>query len=304
MLSLSAKAFLLVAGFISSAGIAVAQDLEPRAYAASPVGANFLVVGGGRSSGDVLIDPSLPLEDVQASVNSAFLGAGTTFAFFGRTALFVAAFPYAWVTATGNVGESAREVSRSGFADPRIKLSVNFVGGRALTLREFSNAERPTIVGASFTVVPPLGRYDRSKLVNLGANRWSFKPEVGISHPLGNWTVDGYAGVWLFTANDEFYTGSSLRTQQPIFAFQGHASYTLKPRLWVAFDATWYSGGVTTVDGIEKADLQRSTRVGATLSLPLTSQQSLKFAFSKGATTRVGSDFTTVSAAWQLTRFD
>jgi hypothetical protein len=58
MLSLRAKAFLLAAGFISSAGMAVAQDLEPRAYAASPVGGNFLVVGGGRSSGDVLIDPS------------------------------------------------------------------------------------------------------------------------------------------------------------------------------------------------------------------------------------------------------
>src|SRR5262245_14863875 len=67
--------------------LAQAQDVEPRAYVASPVGSNFVVVGIGRSTGAVVVDPSLPVEDVEAHVNAATIGAGRTFSLFGRTAL-------------------------------------------------------------------------------------------------------------------------------------------------------------------------------------------------------------------------
>jgi hypothetical protein len=121
---------------------------------------------------------------------------------------------------------------------------------------------------------------------------------------LKKWTLDAYAGVWLFTTNGEFYTGSSTRTQDPVVSIQAHTSFTVRPRLWVAFDATWYFGGTTTVDGISREDRGSNTRIGATLSLPLTRQQSLKFGYNKGATTRIGADFTTISGAWQLSWFD
>jgi hypothetical protein len=222
---------------------------------------------------------------------------------FGRTALVVAALPYVWADASGRIGEAAARATRSGLGDPRIKVSVNLLGGRALTPLEFARTPRSTIIGASIGVAPPLGQYYRTKLVNLGANRWSFKPEIGMSHFIGNWTIDGYAGVFLFTRNDEFYTGTSRRTQQPIIAVQAHASYTMRPRLWIAFDSTWYSGGTTIVDGVEKADLQRSSRVGVTTSMPLGRRHSLKFSASSGATTRVGADFTTFAAAWQVSWF-
>ena len=281
-----------------------AQELEPRAYAASPVGLNFLVVAAGRSTGGVLLDPSLPIEDVQATVNSLALGYGKTFSLFGHTALAVAAVPFAWADASGLVADTPGHVSRSGLADPRLKLSVNLVGGRALTPREFARASRPTIVGVSLTVLPPLGQYDRTKLINLGSNRWSFKPEVGVSRAITRWTMEGYAGVWLFTANDQFYRGTSIRKQEPVVALQGHVSYTLKPRLWFSGDTTWYSGGTTSVDGVQKADLQRNSRVGATMSLALSRQQSFKISGSTGATTRVGADFKTLAVAWQLAWFD
>ena len=282
--------------------MAGAQDLEPRAYAASPIGVNFLVAGFGRSAGGVVVDPALPVEDVEATVDAFTVGAGTTFNLFGRTALLVGGAGYVWAEATGRVGEDAREVSRSGLADPRFKLSVNLLGGRALTPQEFARAgERKTIVGVSLTVIPPLGKYESSKLINLGSNRWSFKPEVGVSRLIRRkWTLDGYAGVWMFTENGEFYPGSAVRTQQPVLTLQAHVSYTFKPRLWVAVDGTWYSGGTTSVDGIEKADLQRNSRLGLTTSLPLTRQQSLKIAGSTGATTRIGADFQTIGVAWQL----
>jgi hypothetical protein len=285
-------------------GTAAAQDLEPRAYAASPVGTNFLALAAVRSSGGVLVDPSLPIEDVQATVSSLSVGFGRTFSLFGRTALVGAGLPFARANVSGRVGEEAGRVIREGMADLRIRLAVNLVGGRAVTVREFAGARRPTIVGVSLVTVPPLGKYDRTRLINLGANRWAFKPEVGVSHAIQRWTIDAYAGVWLFMENDEFYTGASVRAQRPIVSIQTHASYTFRPRLWIAADATWYSGGSTTVDGVAKRDLQRNSRIGATLSLPLPGQQSIKFAGSAGATTRIGSDFTTFAAAWQVSWFD
>jgi hypothetical protein len=280
-----------------------AQDLEPRAYAASPIGTTFLVVAGARSTGSVLTDPSLPIEDAQATVGAVAIGGGTTLNLFGRTALIIGVLPIARAHATGRVGETTGSVDRTGLGDARAKLSVNLLGGRALGVKEFVRSERPTIVGVSLSIGAPTGQYDRSKLINLGGHRWAFKPEAGISHRVNNWTVEGYAGVWLFTDNDEFYTGSAIRSQARILTFQSHVSYTFKPRLWVAADGTWYSGGTTTINGVRKADLQRNSRVGATMSLPIGRWQSLKFSGSTGATTRVGSDFNTLGVAWQLSWF-
>jgi hypothetical protein len=279
--------------------IASAQDLEPRAYAASPVGLNFVLVGIGRSSGGVVVDPSLPVEDVEATVGALTVGAGRTFDLFGRTALIVGAAPIVRVHATGHIGEDAASVSRVGLADPRIKLSVNLLGGQALGPREFSTVDRPTIVGVSLTAALPLGQYDRTKLINIGSHRWSLKPEIGVSHRIRKWTLDAYVGTWFFTENDEFYTGSSVRTQKPVAALQGHVSYTVKPRLWFAADGTWYTGGTTTIDGVGRADLQRNSRLGFTASLPAAKQQSVKVTGSSGATTRIGADFKTIGVAWQ-----
>ena len=299
-----APLWLCLAVAIGSVRLAHAQELEPRAYTAAPTGVNFLVVAGGRSTGGVVVDPSLPVDDVQATIESVGLGLGRTIDLFGRTGLILAVVPYAWGDVTGSVGEETRRITRSGLADPRVKLSVNLLGGRALTPREFARTTRSTIVGVSVAVAPPLGQYTGKKLINLGANRWAVKPEIGVSHALGKWTIEGYSGLVVFTTNHEFYTGTSVRTQSPVVALQAHVSYTLRRQLWAAFDATWYSGGTTTVNGTQKGDLQRNSRVGGTLSFPIGRQQSIKFSGSTGATTRIGADFRTFGAAWQLTWFD
>ena len=295
---------LFAAASVAPGGAVTAQELEPRAYAASPVGLNFLVVAGSRSGGDVLVDPSLPLDDVEATVYSAAIGAGRTMDVLGRTTLVMAVLPYAWLDATGSVAEEARRVARAGLADPRFKVAVNLIGGRALTAREFASGAPRTIVGVSLAVLPPLGHYERSRLINVGANRWAFKPEIGLSQAFSRWTVEAYGGVALFTANDRFYPGALVRRQQPIAALQAHVSYTQRPRLWVAFDATWYSGGTTQVDGVAQADLQRNSRVGATLSVPVSRQQSVKISTSVGATTRIGANFRTIGGAWQIAWLD
>jgi len=299
--TLPPRLFLLTAAIWAAAVRPLgAQELEPRAYSASPVGMTFLVFGAGRSSGSVLIDPSLPLDDVRARLGVATVGVGQTFDLASRTALVVVAVPYARARLSGELDTGRREGERSGWADARVRLSVNLVGGRAMRAREFAAAPRGPILGASLSVVAPTGSYRSSRLVNIGSNRWSFKPELGVSVPAGRWTLETYGGCWIFTANDAFYPGTAARQQAPVASLQAHVSYSMRPRLWLAFNATWYTGGVTSIDGVEKGDLQRNSRIGTAISIPFGRSQSLKAAFSTGATTRIGGDFETVAVTWQI----
>lgn len=293
------RAAILSAAVAVGGGPAAGQDLEPRAYAATPVGTTFLVLATGRTSGGVFTEPTLPIEDVNATLGAVTAGVGHTFDLFTRTALIVGSMPYARGTVSGRIEEDSSEATRIGWADARVKFSVNLFGDRARRAREFRSVRRSTIVGASLTTILPLGQYHGNRLVNIGSNRWAFKPEAGVSIPAGRWMLDAYGGVWLFAANDDFYPGDVRREQAPIVALQGHASYTIRPRLWAAFNATWYSGGQSTIAGIRRDDRQRNSRVGATLSFPLYRSQSLKLTYSTGATTRVGGDFNTIAIAWQ-----
>ena len=47
------------------------------------------------------------------------------------------------------------------------------------------------------------------------------------------------------------------------------------------------------------ADLQRNSRLGATISIPVTKRQSLKFSGSSGAVTNIGADFISIGVAYQ-----
>jgi hypothetical protein len=267
------------------------------------VGANFLVLSTVRSTGGVLFDPSLPFTNVDAQLNAGALAYGHTFGWFGHAASAALAVPYAWGTLSGDVGESQHEIHRSGLADAQLRLALNLIGGPALGPAEFMRRDPETTLGASLTIVAPSGQYDSSKLINIGANRWAFKPEVGISYPVSRWYLETYVGVWLFTANTDYNDGAR-REQNPIGTLQGHVSYTVRPRLWAALDATFFTGGRSSINGMPNADLQANSRVGITLSVPVGKRQSLKFAFSDGATTRFGGDFITYGVAWQYLWFN
>jgi len=287
-----------------STGAALAQDMEPRAYSSSPVGMNFMAVAVGNTRGAILFDPTVPITDASADLNLGSLGYARSFGIGGKQGLIAAGVSYARGDLEGLVGNAQQRIGRSGLADLRIRASLNFVGPGAMTREQFATAPRKTIVGVSLTVQAPTGQYDETHLINIGTNRWAFKPEVGVSVPVGRWFLDAYAGIWLFTDNDEFYTGDSTRKQDPLYAAQAHASYTFKSRAWVAFDATWYAGGEATIDDGPPSSRQNTTRLGGTFSMPVTRHQSVKVAASTGASARLGSDFDTYLVGWQIAWFD
>jgi hypothetical protein len=294
-----------VLGLVASLALganAAAQELEPRAYSPNPTGANFVLLAYVHSTGDVVFDPAVPITNVSAGINATALFYGRTFGLFGRSASAAVQLPYVWGTIDGDVFEERRSVYRSGLADLRLRLTTNLLGGPALAPREFAQRRPRTTLGASVVVVAPTGQYDPAKLINVGTNRWSFKPELGLSYPAGRWFVELYGGAWLFTDNDDFFRGSR-REQQPLASFQTHVSYVFRPRLWLAGDATFYTGGRTTVDGVEKADLQRNSRFGLTLAVPVKRRSALKISWARGLMTRVGGDFDTLAVGYQFLWF-
>jgi hypothetical protein len=278
--------------------VGTAQELEPRAYSPSPVGTTFLVVSDSQSSGSAVFDATSPFSDVHARFSVAGVGAGQVFDLAGKQANLLLLLPYAWGDVSGDVGGSQHSVRRSGLADTELSFSMLLLGGPALGPVAFASREQGPILGVSLTVVAPDGQYDSTKLINISSNRWAFKPEIGCSVPVGGWQWDVYQALWLFEDNDDFY-GGHRRAEDPILSTQVHLSYTIRPRLWLAADATYYAGGAVTLDGAPSSGRQSNVRAGLTASLPLTQKQSLKLNYSNGAVTRVGGNFRTIGVAWQ-----
>ena len=275
-----------------------AQDLEPRAYANTPVGLNFLIAGYAYSEGGVGIDPSIPLKDAEVQSHTAVLAYVRTLDVWGKSGKFDVVLPYAWVSGSATFEGQPHQRDVSGFGDPRFRFSVNLYGAPALSLKEFADYKQDVIVGASLQVSAPGGQYDSSKLLNIGAKRWWVKPEIGISKSLGPWTLELATGVTFYTDNGNFFGGKTLE-QDPIYSVQGHLLYNFGHGVWGAVDGTYYTGGRTTLDGVRGDDLQENVRVGVTLALPVNRHNSIKLYGSTGAFARTGSDFNVVGIAWQ-----
>jgi hypothetical protein len=277
-----------------------AQDLDPRGYVWVPVNATILVAGFSGSHGAVVTDAASPVQDLNATVETPSLGLAHTFALFGSTAQALAAMPYSWAHVSGTVVGVGKTVDRSGFSDMRLRFSVLLRGGPAARADEIARAPRRTIVGVSLNVVAPTGEYMADKLINLGTSRWAFRPEVALSQPFGRrGLIDVYAGVWLFTENSQYFPGTAVRSQAPMSAVQAHLSYNIQPLMWAAFDATFYAGGTSTVNGVEQDDRKSNSRVGATVVFPIGRRNSIKIAGSTGAIVRSGANFSTLSLGFQ-----
>jgi hypothetical protein len=275
-----------------------AQSMEPLSYTNAPIGLNFLVMGYAYQTGDVLVDPTLPLKNIKATVDSAFVAYSRVVDFWGQSGNLALVMPYAWLSAAGDVFEKHMQVDRAGLSDLALRLSVNLLGAPALSLSEFPRYRQDVIVGASFQMTAPTGQYFPSKLVNIGANRWSFKPEFGVSKALSPWTLEGAVGVTLFTDNNDYFGGNS-RHQNALFSVQGHAIFNFTSRMWAALDATYYTGGRTSLNGSQDADLQNNSRWGGTYAYSLTRHNSIKLYFSSGLTARTGTEFQTYGIGWQ-----
>jgi len=283
---------------IAAIPAAHAQEIEPRSYSTAPVGINFLIAGYGYTQGGFPTDTGLPITDPKLETSNTVFAYARSLELWGKSAKFDAIVPYTWLSGTAVYNGQPVERVVNGLGNPLFRVSINFFGAPPLSLKEFSRYEQDLIVGASLQVSPPWGQYDDERIVNIGTNRWLFKPEIGVSKAFGAWTLEGAAAVTLFTDNNDFY-GGNKRVQDPLYSVQGHVIYSFRNGVWASADATWFGGGRTTLNGALRNDLQQNSRIGATLAFPVDRYNSIKFAVSSGVSARTGNSFDLIALAWQ-----
>ena len=293
-----AAAALVAAAIVVPERSVHAQALEPRSYANTPVGINFLLLGYGYTDGDVAFDASVPITDAKVHVHTGLLAYARSLDLWGLSGKALAVLPVADASGTAKVKGQGRDREIFGLGDPLLRMSVNFFGAPALTMEQFPAYRQDLIVGAGLQMTVPLGQYDSTKLLNIGTNRWSFKPELGVSKAWGPVTLEAIPAITFFTNNDDFLGGKTLE-QEPIYSVQGHLIYEFFPAFWASLNATYYTGGRTTVGG-QTSERQENVRLGLTTALSLSRHQSIKLSGSTGVYNRTENDFWAVGIAWQL----
>lgn len=282
----------------------MAQDIEPRRWTPLPVGLNITGLGFVHTDGDIALDPVLELDDVKVKRNTVVASYLHALDFFGKSARFDVRVPYQRAEWKGLLKGASRTEQRTGFADPRIRLSINFLGAPALKkeeLREY-RAAHPinTVVGAAVAVTLPLGEYKRDKLLNLGKNRFVIRPQVGFVHTRGSWSYELTGSVSFFTDNDEFF-GNSKREQDPLFAGQTHLVYSSRRGWWVSIGTGYDYGGESKIDGVKKDDRRREVLFGISTGFAFHRTSSVKIAY-VGSRTRkdIGADTDNLAIAYSI----
>ena len=279
------------------------QDLEPGLLSSVPIGGNFAIAAYGRSTGNILLDNSLPVEDLNARLNNFLLGYAHSFKLFNKVAKFDAIIPYAFGDFKGLLEGVPAQRERSGFADPSFRLSLILLGLKPLKPVDFFQEEQKKFkLGASLRISVPLGQYYEDKLINLGTNRWSFKTGLAGSYTLNKKLIfELHLDTWLFTDNNDFF-GGNTQTQEPLFGAQLHATYIFTHRFWMALSLGEVFGGKIAVNGVEKEMLNNS-RYGISAAYKLKKNHSLKASFTNRLYTRTGNDFNTLLIAYQFMWF-
>lgn len=82
-----------------------AQDLEPRSLSAMPTGGNFAIVAYGHTSGNILIDNTLPIEDLEANLNNVVLAYAHSLKLLNKLAKIDVIVPYSFGRFEGIVSD-------------------------------------------------------------------------------------------------------------------------------------------------------------------------------------------------------
>jgi hypothetical protein len=185
--------------------VAHAQDLVPGAYTPGPVG--FNVRHRQLQPWRRGFDPALPLEDGRATIWTWSLGLNRTLNIGGRYSSVGLGMPFLHGHLDGILLGQLQAATLSGQGDLAGRIAVNLHGAPAMSRQEFAKYRASTVLGVSLVVTAPVGRYNYSHYVNIGANRWSFKPELRLLRRRGRWTFEGNLATSFYTDNTKVAAG-------------------------------------------------------------------------------------------------
>lgn len=280
--SLLSGFWLLLLVFSLSTFFCQGQELQPRRWSHLPMNVNFAGSGYVHTTGDILFDPVLQIENVEVEMHSVLFSYIRTFELLGKSARVDFAQGYRDAHWKGLLSGEPATAYRSGLTDGSFRIAVNLWGAPPLKGKEFAEyrakMDRETIVGAALVMQFPSGNYLDDKLLNIGSNRFTFKPQFGVVHNRGPWTTELTTAVWFFTENDDFWNGNQFE-QDPLYTLQAHLVYTFRPGLWVGGGVAYGIGGESTLNGIYKDDQKGNLVGGVSVGIPISKKVGIKFTY-------------------------
>jgi hypothetical protein len=203
----------------------------------------------------------------------------------------------------GSVSGTIIQGSTTGVGDSSYTLAMLLKGGAAISVEQFADYKPTTTVGISLTISAPTGPYNPNQLLNLGSDRWSFKPEIALSHPFGpeqKWQLDAYGNAYFFTDNTSYH-GVEILRQQPLPGIEGHISYSLINSLWASLDTRYSFRGSTLVNGVNQNNAQQNFILGSEVNLSLSPRNSVVFEFEKALVHKNGPALTGFAVKYNFT---
>ena len=277
---------------------ATAQELDPRRWSHVPMGINIAGGGYAYTEADFSVDPVLRLEGVELEMDTWMARYTRTFELFAKSARVTLTQPYQDGRWTGVLNGVSASTKRGGLSDTVVRFAINLIGAPPLEGKEYAayraQTDVETIVGVGLAVQLPTGEYMEDKLINLGTNRYTFRPQLGVVHSRGKWSMELTGAAWIYTDNDEFFNGSKLEND-PLYILHGHLIHTFRPGFWVGASAGYDFGGTSTVDGVEKDDRKENLSWGLSVGYPITPKLSVKVGYIETRTQEsVGKDTDTI----------
>jgi hypothetical protein len=257
------------------------------------------MLGYGFASGNVLFDPALPLEDVNARMHAIVGAYVRSLNFFGMGAKANVILPYATGNWEGVYQGIDSSTARSGMGDMRLGFSFNFIGSPALDKKDYKEYRQKTIAGFSMQVIAPTGQNFEDRLINLGSNRWAFRPQLGVSHKIKTWYIEYAVNAWIYTTNYSFRNGRK-REQKPIGDVKLHVIKSFNRGIWVALGAGYAYGGRSSVNDVKKDARISVLRYGVVVVVPVHPQHSLKLMAVTARRFAEGADFDSIGLTYQF----
>ena len=246
----------------------------------------------------------LLLDDVNMEMETFPLKYLRSAEMLGKSARFDVWQSYQHARWNGTLDGVPASTSRSGWSDISLQLAVNVIGSPPVEREEFAQygAATPveTIVGLAKVVQIPTGHYINDKLLNLGSNRYTFRPQIGMVHNRNKWSFESTVSAWIYTDNDDFFSGNDLE-QDPFYTLEGYVNYTFRPGLWAGTGLGYGIGSTTTINGINKNDERENLGWEASLGYPVSKRVGIKLAYI-GIRTQVpvGADSDSLAAAMSI----
>ena len=267
-LGLAVAAMAALGGFCATEAMA---QVPGRFYLKSLDGANGIPVIVNSISGNT--NPFDLSHNVTAGASfdatMAMVGYAHTFALFDRSAMAAVILPMGRIS--GDVVAGGRTVNQqaSGFGDPMLEFNINLIGPRSQkNIPDAMRYEPGFSLDLLTDLALPIGEYDNTKQLNIGQNRWYGRVGAPITFQIGPWipgqrtTLEFLPAVWIFGDNTD-YVGQTLKTD-PMYQLDAHLTRDFTEHAWGALDASWYSGGQATINGVKGSKLN-NLGVGLTL---------------------------------------